>query len=134
MSLDNEILKHFGGYKNNDLFQLLFDETDYEQVKSIKCSSYCSHDDILNLINLNSQGFSVLSLNCQSINAKFSKLQILLKELYNHNFEYSAICLQESWLSAKADISLLQLDNYQCIHKGKSASLHGGLIIYLHNR
>ncbi len=45
---------------------------------------------------------------------------------------FSAICIQESWLSKGADTSLIQLKWYECIPQGKSCTTKGGLIIYLH--
>ena len=41
--------------------------------------------------------------------------------------------LQETWLSDNSDTSLIQIDNYTLISKGKTCSTHGGLLIYLHN-
>ena len=49
------------------------------------------------------------------------------------NCTFDAICLQESWLSNDADLSLFKLYNYNIISKGKTCSQHGGLVIYLHN-
>ena len=57
----------------------------------------------------------------------------MIESLRNFNFEFAAICLQETWLDQNADLSLLQLTNYQCISQGKHCSQHGGLIIYLHD-
>ncbi len=45
---------------------------------------------------------------------------------------FSAICIQESWLSEGDDTSLIQLEGYECIPQGKLCSSKGGLIIYLH--
>ena len=78
------------------------------------------------------QKFSILSLNCQSLNAKFDKLSIFLENLRINNFEFDAICLQETWLEKEADLSLFQIPNYTCLHQGKQCSQHGGLVIYLH--
>ena len=44
---------------------------------------------------------------------------------------FSAVCLQESWLSDDSDTSLFQLDGYNLISQGKLCSTRGGLIIYL---
>ena len=52
------------------------------------------------------------------------------EELNQVNFKFSAICLQESWLSTD-DISPFQLDGYTCISQGKTCSNKGGLIIYI---
>ena len=75
--------------------------------------------------------FSILSLNIQSLNAKFDLLQIFVQQLRQSNHEFSAICLQESWLSNAADTSLYQLEGYTLIFQGKTCSQHGGLVIYL---
>ena len=48
------------------------------------------------------------------------------------NFKFSAICSQETWLSDNSDTSLIQIDIYTLISKGKTCSAHGCLI-YLHN-
>ena len=77
--------------------------------------------------------FTVLSLNSQSLHAKFNKLEILIHELREINFEFSAICIQETWLDDNSDTGPFQLENYNCIPQGRYSSAHGGLIIYLHN-
>ncbi len=46
-------------------------------------------------------------------------------------FSFSAICVQESWLSVNEDNSQLQLKGYECISQEKSCSSKAGLIIYL---
>ena len=55
-------------------------------------------------------------------------------ELNNADMAFSAICLQESWLTDDSDLSQYQLPNYNLIHQGKKCSGHGGLLIYLHKR
>ena len=51
--------------------------------------------------------FCILSLNIQSLNAKFDELVILLHSLTNCKF--SAICIQETWLTDKSDLSLFKI-------------------------
>ena len=77
------------------------------------------------------KSFSLMSLNIQSINAKFDKLTTLLSYLNESNFMFSAICIQETWLRHDQDTSPFEIPGYNLIHKGKSCSEHGGLIIYL---
>ena len=135
MSFDSIILDNFGGVAANDLIPILYNDSDVIEEKiRVRSSSYYSHDNFEEILTCNRTKFSILYLNCQSINAKFNKLQILLDNLKKKQFEFSAICLQETWLANDDDLSLLQLPNYQCIHKGKSCSMHGGLIIYLNNK
>ena len=45
---------------------------------------------------------------------------------------FGAICLQETWLSSDADVSLLHISGYKLIHQGSKCTRHGGLIIYIH--
>ena len=86
---------------------------------------------VVKLLKNESDQFSILSLNIQSINAKFDQLRNILEGLESQNCEFSAICLQETWLSEASDISLLSLDNYDFISQGKICSSQGGLAIYL---
>ena len=58
----------------------------------------------------------------------------MLRNLHEQNCEFSAICLQETWLSDSSDISHLLLNNYNFISKGKRISFHSGLGIYLHKK
>ena len=61
----------------------------------------------------------MLSLNCQSISAKFDKLCVLFETLNQMNCQFSLICLQETWLNDDSDLSLYQLNNYICRSQGK---------------
>ena len=73
-----------------------------------------------------------MSLNCQSINAKFNELQIIVEEICNNLL--SVICLQESWLKESSDFSLYNLANYKLINQFRTeCSDHGGLMTYIHD-
>lgn len=96
-------------------------------------SPYYSNSQFIELLADQLNKFTILSLNCQSLNAKFELLKSYI-EMYNTEFSnLSAVCLQETWLSAGSDTSLLQIENYNLIYKGKSCSAHGGVAIYLHD-
>ena len=74
-----------------------------------------------------------MSLNCQSINAKFNELQIIIEEINNNPL--SVICLQESCLKENSDFSLYKLANYKLINQFRTeCSDHGGLMLYIHDR
>ena len=88
-------------------------------------------DQLVKLLKNKSDQFSILSLNIQSINAKFDQLRNILEGLERQNCKFSVICLQETWLSEASDISLLLLDNYNFISQDKICSSHEGLAIYL---
>jgi hypothetical protein len=97
-------------------------------------SPYYENSEFVDLLTDKKDIFSIYSLNCQSINAKFELLNSHIN-MYNCNdHKLSAICLQETWLAADSDVSLIQLPDYKLIHKGKSCSAHGGVAIYLQEK
>ena len=79
----------------------------------------------------NNNIFTIITLNCQSLNSKFSQLQIYIENFIKSGCMPDIICLQETWLSNEADTSLLQLENYILLSKGKSCSAHGGIAMYI---
>ena len=97
-------------------------------------SSYIDTADLKDSLASTKDKFTVFSLNVQSINLKFKLIYPLMLELNNADMAFSAICLQESWLTDDSDLSQYQLPNYNIIHQGKKCSGHGGLLIYLHKR
>ena len=94
-------------------------------------SSYYDDDSLNNLFRDKINPFCILSLNSQSINAKFDQLNIKVQQLKGNGYEFSAICLQETWLSSDSDTSLFKIDGYNLISQGKMCSSHGGLAIYV---
>ena len=91
-------------------------------------SPYYDEEGIKQISLSNPNSFKILSLNCQSLQAKFDQIKLYIE---NSLSNVHAICLQETWLNCDSDTSLLQLNGYNLISKGKSASAHGGVAIYL---
>ena len=75
---------------------------------------------------------NVMSLNCQSIHAKFDEFRLFISRI-NKFSPIGAICLQETWTSKEDDISMYQLPNYKLFHQGKICCNHRGLFIYVHD-
>ena len=96
-------------------------------------SLYYDYNQFHRLLQPNKNNFSILSSNIQSLHAKFNELEAFVTDLQSNEFEFSIICLQESWLSEHDDTSILRLGNYQCSSQGKSSSSKGGLTIYVNN-
>ena len=94
-------------------------------------SSYINNLEFKDLLKEKSKNLKILSLNCQSLNAKFELLKIYLDYFNESNDIIDAICLQETWLTEDSDLSLLKLPGYNLISKGRSCSAHGGVCIYL---
>ena len=75
---------------------------------------------------------SIVSLNAQSIRAKFDEFQIAMNEI-NKKHHVSIICIQESCLSLECCTKMFKLPDYQLVSKGKYCSNHGGLLLYVQN-
>ena len=132
-SLDDGILSDFGGLIDNNLIHIL-GNPEADGLTLFTNSPYVDTTYLTEVLSTTKGKFTVFSLNVQSINSKFKYLYPLLLHLYNKDIGFSAICLQESWLSDDSDLSQIKMPNYNLIHKVKKCSGHGGLLIYLHKR
>ena len=135
-TLDDNILRFHGGSDINSLCNIIQfnnddDDDEGNPLQIIKHSPYYDDDKFKSIIDQHKGNFCILSTNIQSINAKFDELFAYINDLRQHNFEFSAICIQESWMSETEDTSPVDIPGYNCIHKGKTCSNNGGLIIYL---
>ena len=134
-NLESEILKNFGGASVNNLKNVLqnTDGIDYE-IRTFDHSPYFDSYSIDKALCPNTEKFTILSINIQSINAKFDKLTAFLQDLLDKEFSFSAICIQETWLSDKSMVSQFEIPDYNLISQGKRVSEHGGLCIYIHKK
>ena len=101
-NLNTSVLQNYGGMERNCLLNITKQTDDNpDEINLFQNSPYVSHDQFLSVMHKIASDFTVLSLNRQSLNAKYNKIQCFLQSLYNHNsnFNFSAICLQETWLS-----------------------------------
>ena len=117
---------------NYSLLDLVNDEiynNEDEAPSVFQCSPYYSNEGLQEIFSNVPNTFKIISLNVQSLNAKFNELKIYIEAICKSDF--SAVCIQETWLSDESDLSLLQLNGYNLISKGKSSSQHGGVAIYL---
>ena len=111
----------------------IVDDDDEGVPRLIQNSPYYSNDEAIEVLRTHLGALTLLSLNCQSLQSKFSEIQIY-NELFKENgCPFSIITLQETWLSSDNDTSHLQLDGYDFIHKPMQCSLHGGVGIYIQN-
>ena len=72
----------------------------------------------------------MLSLNCQSINAKLDRLKLFLRDV-NKEHPILVICIQESWGHEEMEMSYFSLPNSSMVFKNRRLSRHGGLILYM---
>ena len=137
MSTEEYVLKKYGGVNNNSLNQVLkivndndLGESKIENFNIIKHSPYVNNNEFISFCTERRKHFNILSLNIQSIHAKFDQLQILINELKKHQFEFNAICFQVTWLSDDSDLRLIEIPGYTMISQGSICTSHGGLAIY----
>ena len=114
----NEILRSFDDDPNNEL-------------RTYTDSPYITLDSLVTLSSKKTDQFSILDLNIQSLNSKFDAFTALLSYLEQKCIGFSAICLQETWLSDNHDTTVFNIPGYHLVHSGKSSSECGGLIIYV---
>jgi len=108
------------------------DTDDVNEPILLENSPYYNTSDFEMFLDSKSDIFTIVSLNCQSLNAKFDLLKYYIESYNGNSKRISAICLQETWLAADSDLTMLHLPGYRLISKGKSCSAHGGVSIFLH--
>ena len=92
---------------------------------------YVDQNEFKSLVSNKSENFSVLSLNIRSISNKSNDLRDLIEESKNKDFNFSCLCVQETWGIKNQD--LVCLNNYNLISKDREVKRGGGLAIYLSN-
>ena len=132
----NPFVNNEGFSVENNLVDILGSNDDNEEdqvISQVKLSTYLDTHELSNKLNAAKSKLSILSLNAQSIMAKFDEFQIAIDQINSTGQEISIICIQESWLSSECNVQLFELPSYQLVSKGKYCSNHGGLLIYVHN-
>ena len=119
----------------NDLNHVLSSFVDSEhEIVSFRDSRYIDMSDIKSVFKQSLSNFHILSLNVQSINAKFDNLFPIINNLSASGLYFGAICLQETWLSSNADISMFHIPGYKLIHQGFRCTKHGGLTVCINEK
>ncbi len=109
---------------DNDCFFLAEGESPYNLL-NFKCT-YSS------ISNYKKVGITIMTLNIQSLNAKFNELKDFIYSLTNNNSAPDIICLQELWRFP--ELAEFKIIGYQpLIHKLRNNSQGGGVGIYLKN-
>ena len=108
-NMDNfdDILAQFGGPITNDLNHVLKLNEDYDEVDvTFTSSPYIDLHSDTPFVRPRRNTFNVLSVNIQSINAKFNNLLPVLEILKNKGISFQAIQIQETWQSINDDADL----------------------------
>ena len=98
-----------------------------DEINVLSTSQYYAIDIPFQLKNKNN--INVLSINAQSINAKFDSLLAYIKMHVIKALHF--IYIQESWLRDDSDLSLFKKNGFNCFSRGHSCASHGGLQTYV---
>ncbi len=127
-------MQHVGGIEKNSFINVLHantdnDDDDDDEIQIVSHSPYYDIDNLISTLTQNNKHFSILSTTIQFIRAKFDELKIFIEHLRTLNFEFSAICTQESCISDTDDLRRIELKGCKLIPQGKSqCSSKGGLV------
>ena len=83
----NDILNEYGGYQRNNLNTVISSPGDGIPSDIINCpnSTYVDMDGLTTYLQANQNKITLLSLNSQSLNAKFNQIALLVDFLYTSN-------------------------------------------------
>ena len=75
-----------------------------DEPNAIRHSPYFSDDELFQQCVNCKNGLSILSLNCQSLHAKFDYIKLLIEKFVHNNCSLQVLCLQETWISSGTDL------------------------------
>ena len=90
------VLMQHGGITDKDFAKIINEGSDDDEIELISYSPYYLSNCLPTHLANGDKSFSVLSLNAQSILAKFTGLQVMLELFAYQNIHFHAICIQES--------------------------------------
>ena len=113
--------------EENSLTHLLNSISSDEENEAVLIEHSKYFDDLgfKNILQNKISKLSILSLNSQSISAKFDKLKMFIDNV-NNQCPISAICIQESWAHNGIDMRYFSLPNYTMVNQDRRLSTHGG--------
>ena len=136
---ESEVLKNFGGVNRNNLSNLLASDDFDCDIDLSSYSPYVIQENVPDYIGDAKNNFSIFSLNCQSINAKYDKIKVVLEDFCSKKVQFSVLNFQESWLKSdpnnnnEVDLTHFELNGYKAYATGATSSSHGGVITYVMN-
>ena len=127
------VLVNHGGAEDKNFANIINEDQDEDEVNVIRHSPYYVPSNLPSELMNKDNAFSVLSLNAQSLFAKFSSLQATLELFASQHIRFPIICIQETWITDESQLPLVSLEGYDCFFVKPTASSHGGLITYVDN-
>ena len=134
-AVDQEaVLMQHGGITDKHFAKIINEGSDDDEIELISHSPYYLPSCLPNHLATGDKSFTVLSLNAQSILAKFTGLQVMLELFASPNIHFHAIYIQESWIHDDSKLPLVELEGYQCFSIKATTSSHGGIITYVDDK
>ena len=131
----NRILSNLNAATNYSLAELMDSENlmQVEEPTLFDHSLYVDNEELIDIIKQKQGILKCLSLNIQSLNAKFDQLRIYLDYLQEQNCKFDIICLQETWINENnCNVDMFQLDGYQLISQCcSSIEIHMALVLHM---
>ena len=114
-----------------NLTHIVNKENDYENESQtiINESKYYDLNDLILVKDMLKNTFNILSLNIESINAKWDLFQATIEFLESYGINFSAITIQETWLDE--DPKIHELNNFTSFDQPRTCSQHGGLKTFI---
>lgn len=130
--MTNQFLDNEGLSETNSLTHLLdsCSVPSDDEISLVKNSRYYSEKQFIDM-HSNRHGLSIMSLNCQCVNAKFDDIKLLIERV-NCTNNISVICLSECWLDETHDFRNFELSGYNLFYNSNKCCGHGGLMMYIH--
>lgn len=114
-----------------------FIDDDDESFSFIGNSPYFDKNEFISKFSMGEKQMVMISLNCQSLSAKYNEIYLLIDELrqklaVEDKCFIGIIAVQETWQSDTACESVYTIPGYNFKSQPWSASAHGGLGFYIH--
>ena len=127
------VFNNHGGANGINFAEIINEGQDEDEVNIIRHSPYYVPSNLPSDLANKDNSCSVLSLNAQSLFAKFNGLQTILGLYSSQRIHFLVICIQETWITDESKLPLVSLEGYECFYVKPTSSSHGGLITYVDN-
>ena len=135
------LLSNHGGIECNSLNQFMNDyeinsnndgitNSNSETNNCLKNSLYYSVEEFFNFQTINEDKLRFMSINCQSLRAKYNGLKYILDTCMEKGAPLHALILQETHLTSSST-ECLEISGYKLINQPARINRFGGLAIYL---
>ena len=125
------VLKNHGGAEDKIFAKIINEDRDDDEIDIIRCSPYYVSSSLPSELKPKNGLFSVLSLNAQSLPAKFDGLQAMLELFASQHIYFPVICIQETWIDDESKLPMVSVGDVnqaQCrrAYSRQLVSFNGG--------